>query len=102
MAIQKYDKLIEWILSDDFELTQYKISSLIAESKFEIVDINTVTMEDHQSCTWTFREGMLFIKNFSVNPKVFLELTSFDHEKYLDFVIRLKNYLLDLAMEEKR
>ena len=35
---QKYDKLIEWILSDDFELTQYKISSLIAESKFEIVD----------------------------------------------------------------
>ncbi len=102
MLSQKHDKLVEWILSEDFEKTQYEISALLANSKYEILDIHVVTMSDHESCTWNFREGMLYLKNFPQNPKVFLEITSFNHEKYLDFVIRLKNYLLDQASEQRK
>ena len=98
MSEQKYDHLVEWIMSEDFEKTQYQIGALITQSKFQILDLITINHDGQDFCTWIFKEGQLYLRNFQDQPKVFLQLTSFDHTKYLDFVIRLKNYLLDNAV----
>ncbi len=90
----KPEILTEWLISDDIELLSYNLSGLLVSANFQIIKSHTTQWSGEETIVWILDDGIAFLRSYNNFEKLFFELSSFNHDKHLSFVIKLKNLLL--------
>lgn len=85
----------EWLVNEDIETLIYQLSGLFLESGYQIIETNSVQWAKHQAQSWILDDGMAFLRSFNGSEKLFLEVSSFAHDKHLKFVISLRQLVLE-------
>ena len=90
----KPEVLTEWLVNDDIESLSYLIADLLIKSNYQIIETYHKQWNKDETIVWVLDEGVAFIRSYNGKEKIFLELSSFNHTKHLQFVILLKNMIL--------
>ena len=93
--MNKHNHFTEWLLGTNYDWLKIQMQDLLMQAKFEILDFSEYEDEGGSSGIWFLPHGSLSIHTFPKRSRTFIELSSFDHRKYLDFIIHFKDFRQD-------
>lgn len=94
MIKEKSQTIKEWLLNEDVEKLSYELSQMLLKAGYKIIDSHITHWNNCCAVTWVLDEGMAYIRSSGSDHKAFFEMSSFNHENHLKFVISLKNLIL--------
>jgi len=93
--MRKHNHFTEWLLGTNYEWLKIQMQDLLMQAKFDILDFSEYENTHGSSGIWFVPYGSLALHTFPNNDRTFVELSCFDHAKYLDFIIIFKDFRQD-------
>ena len=91
----KHNHFSEWLLGTNYDWLKIQVQDLMMQSKFDILDFSEYEDSRGYSGIWFVPYGSLSLHTFPNRNRTFIELSCFDHSKYLDFIINFKDFRQD-------
>ena len=91
----KHNHFTEWLLGTNYDWLKIQMQDLLVQSKFDILDFSEYEDQRGASGIWVLSFGSLALHTFPKRNRTFIELSCFDHAKYLDFIIHFKDFRQD-------
>ncbi|MEQ9424987.1 MAG: hypothetical protein RJQ09_11245 [Cyclobacteriaceae bacterium] len=91
----KHNHFTEWLLGTNYEWLKIQMQDLLIKTKIEILDFTESEEKKGASGVWIIPRGSLALHTFPYRDRTFVEFSSFDHKKYLDFLINFKDFRQD-------
>ncbi|MDA0196176.1 MAG: hypothetical protein O2887_12730 [Bacteroidetes bacterium] len=91
----KHNHFSEWLLGTNYDWLKIKMQDILIQSNIDILDFSE--HEDTRGSTgiWIIPHGSLSLHTFPFRERTFIELSCFDHAKYLDFIINFREFRQD-------
>ena len=91
----QHNHFTEWLSGTNYDWLKIQVQDLLIQSQFDILDFSEYEDDRGSSGIWFLPYGSLALHTFPKRNRTFIELSSFDHKKYLDFIIHFKEFRQD-------